>query len=138
MKTKLSLIIFIIMLFSLLATSYYIAKITVLSSRANSSNTSDVSLQNSYVFASPLTALAQNREHIRLTVFLLNQRGLGVGQQAVSIPEINGLTVTAIQPLTDDTGKAIFDLSSETANNYTLQAQVNGLNLSQKVKVSFY
>lgn len=138
MKNKLSIIVLIILVISLLATSFYIAKITVLSSRANTSNTNDVSLQNSYVFASPLTALAQNQERIRLTVFLLNQRGLGVGQQSVTISDLPGLNVNPILPLTDDTGKAVFDLSSEIANNYTVQVQINGLNLNQKVKVSFY
>ncbi len=98
---------------------------------------SEVSTYNSYLFASPLQAKAGNSERIRVTVFLLNGQGLGVSGQKVSLASDKGIQVIEMQPVTDNYGKAIFDVTAAYPGEYLIEASVNQLVLAQKVKVSF-
>jgi hypothetical protein len=95
-------------------------------------------MQNSYLFASPLTAKSDGLEKIRLTIFLLDSRGLGVSNQKVNINAPSTLTLTNIQAVTDDTGKAIIDASSSIATTYQISASTDNQVLPQKVKITFY
>ena len=57
---------------------------TIISTKKNGNNKqSTVSLENSYLFASPLQAKADGKEKIRLTVFVLSGQGLGVQNQKI-------------------------------------------------------
>lgn len=96
-----------------------------------------LSYQNSYVFASPINALADGESIIRVTVFLLNNQGLGVGGQSVNLkvqPEAN---ISPVSPVTDNLGRATFDLTSNTPGDYTISAEVEDGSLPQMVSVSF-
>jgi hypothetical protein len=136
-KNKSIILIFFLIL-ALIATLTLIFRITVFYGKATTVNQSSVVLENSYLFASPLQAKADGQEQIRITVFLLDGRGLGVAGQPVTlqIPQ----TVTINNPInyTDDTGKITFDLSTPIAAQITIQAQTNGHTLPQKVKITFY
>jgi hypothetical protein len=94
--------------------------------------------QNSYLFASPLRAAADGQEKIRLTVFLLDSSGRGVAGQTVFLGQNENLTVFAVQPTTDELGRAIFDISAQTAGEYLIEARVGNEILPQRVKISFY
>ena len=101
------------------------------------SGSSSLSLDNSYTFASPLRAKSGG-EKIRITVFILDGRGLGISGKTVSIGAGNStLQITAIQPITDGQGRATFDVSSVTPGTYIIQATVDGTNLTQKANISF-
>jgi hypothetical protein len=96
-----------------------------------------LSLDNSYVFASPLRAKIGG-ESIRITVYVLDSRGLGIPGKQVSINTGNALTVAPIQPVTDGQGRAIFDVSSVTSTGaYDIQASSDGVTLTQKATISF-
>lgn len=97
----------------------------------------EISLENSYLFASPLTAAADGKEKIRLTVFVLNNQGRGVYGQTVALIKDESLTAAAVQSTTDQLGQAIFEVAALSAGEYFLQAQVGGRLLSQKVRVVF-
>jgi hypothetical protein len=94
--------------------------------------------KNSYLFASPLRASADGQEKIRLTVFLLDSSGRGVAGQTVFLGQNENLTVSAVQPTTDELGRAIFDISAQTAGEYLIEARVGNEILPQRVKISFY
>lgn len=93
--------------------------------------------ENSYIFTSPLVAKAGNQEKIRVTIFVLDARGLGVSQKLVSIQPDSVLKIEAIQGTTDNFGKAVFDISSSAPGSFTPQINVDGIQLSQKAKLTF-
>ena len=144
MKSTKYLFIIGFLLLSLIASLFLVVRTTIFQKRASSSNYSYV-LENSYLFASPLQAKAGDKttpadrhEQIRLTIFLLDGRGLGVTNQIVSLQLPQNITVTNQQEITDSTGKAIFDITSSTSQSFYVTASVAGAKLPQKVRVVFY
>ena len=82
-------------------------------------------------------AKADGQEKIRLTIFLLDSRGLGVINKKVTINAPSSLQLINIQAVTDDTGKAIFDSTSSTVTTYQISASTDNQVLPQKVKITF-
>ena len=132
---KYTIIAFLV--FSLVATLFLIIKTTGLFSRASQTNNLS-QLENSYLFASPLQAKADGLEQIRLTVFLLDGRGLGVPNQSVKLNLPTSVRITKSQEITDQTSKAVFDLISPTPQTLNVSASVGTSTLPQKVKITFY
>lgn len=97
---------------------------------------SSISITNSYVFASPIRAKV-NGDLIRVTVFVLDDKGRGVFDKKVSIREENGLIVKEIQALTDEVGKAVFDIGSSKTGVFNIEVEVAGIILPQKTKVIY-
>ncbi len=98
----------------------------------------DFSPDNSYVFVAPLRATANNQEQIRVTVFVLNNRGLGVPGKKISLSTAPHLAIQTVQGLTDTYGKAVFDISSDQKGEYFLNVNVVSKILPQQVHLSFY
>lgn len=126
----LSVIIFIL---SLLITS---GRTSFFGLATTAGSDSNISQENSYIFASPLQAQAGNQQ-IRVTVFILNSGGLGVSGQTVSLINDSGLSINAIQPVTDNYGKVIFDISSQNSGDYKIMAKAGSSTLPQSVIVTF-
>lgn len=111
---------------------------TSLTGRAAGPGVSGVfSPENSYIFASPITAKAKSGASIRVTVILLTTEGLGVRGQEVSIASGLPLTVTPVNAISDDFGRAIFDVNASNPGDYTITAATQGVSLLQKVSISF-
>lgn len=97
-----------------------------------------LSLENSYVFASPMSAAADGTSIIRITVFLLNNQGLGISQEKISIKaDRSSVSIAQTQPTTDTTGRAIFDLTSSAPGRYKISAEAQGVALPQTVSIDF-
>ncbi len=97
------------------------------------------SVDNSYIFVSPLQATANGQEKIRITVFILNNQGLGVLGKKVAISQVNGVIVDSVQGLTDQSGKAVFDASSTVPGEFYLEVVIDeGARLPQKAHVSYH
>lgn len=137
MKNK-YLIIIIFLSLALIASLYLVLQTTVFVKKATTTNQSSVALENSYLFVSPLQAKADDKEKMRLTVFILDGRGMGIAGQSVSLITSSKINVTSIQSQTDDSGKAVFDLTSGIAGQFTVSAKSNNTTLPQQVKVVFY
>lgn len=131
-------IILIIFLLTLGILIYYVRFTTSIAPKASSFNTvNDVSISNSYVFASPVRAKT-NGDLIRVTVFLLDDQGNGIFDSKLSLRALNGaLDIKNVQSLTDETGKAVFDVASSVVGVYTLEAFTEKLVLPQRVKVTY-
>ena len=112
-------------------------RLSFFSSARTPSSQGMVSGENSYIFVSPISAFADGISIIRVTVFMLNNQGLGVAKQTVKLNTSGPLTVKSVEPITDDYGRAIFDVISSTPGNYTLSAGIAGLTLSHTVSISF-
>lgn len=123
---------------ALVASLFVVVRTTTTYQRAAGSSSGSTVLENSYLFASPLQAKADGKEMVRITVFLLDGRGLGVGNQTVSLKIPNSVTVNNQQEITDQSGKVVFDLSSTVTQTINVTATTNNLTLPQKVRVVFY
>jgi len=131
-----TLAILVFLIFVLTLTLFYIRKTTSVLPEA-SGNTSVISWDNSYVFASPVRALSGG-DYIRVTVFVLDENGKGVSGKIVELAGDNeGLVINNIEETTDFSGKALFDVSSYKTGIYYLRAKIDGLFISQKVRVKF-
>lgn len=129
----------LILIMVLFVSVYVVRQRTNLFSSAREVNYTEVSspsLANSYLFASPLSA-ATNGEKIRISVFILDGRGMGLAGKLVLLGQNENLKIEAIQPTTDYLGKAIFDISSLSPGLYYLEASVDGQVLPQRVTVAF-
>ena len=139
-KTGLYFSIFAVLLLVLflLLGLYIVGKRTSIRPSAKGSGSgSFVSLENSYIFASPLRATVGG-DLIRVTLFLLDEQGRGVADKKIVLGNNErALEISDVQNLTDENGKAIFDVGSTIAGTYFLQALADGQLLPQKVKIVF-
>jgi len=134
------LLALLLLLFSLGGLVMVISQRTSLFGRAYTPGNAGglVSLENSYLFASPLSARPDGQEKIRITVFLLDSSGRGVAGQTVFLGQNERLTISPVQSTTDELGRAIFDISSQTAGEYLIEAQAGNEILPQRVKITFF
>lgn len=132
------IVILVIFLITLGVLVYYIRFAVSTTPKANNFNTVNVvSISNSYIFASPVRATAGG-DLIRVTVFILDDEGNGLYDKKVTVKSNNqDLIIKEVQSLTDETGKAVFDVASNIAGVYTLEAFVEELVLPQKIKVTY-
>lgn len=138
MKNKYLIVIIIFLLIALIASLSLVLQSTTINKKATSQNQSIIALENSYLFVSPLQVKADAKEKMRLTIFILDGRGMGISNQLVSISTSSKIAVNSIQNHTDISGKAVFDLSSATAGQFKVTAQAGNVTLPQEVKVVFY
>jgi hypothetical protein len=96
------------------------------------------SRENSYLFASPVSASADGASLIRVTVFLLNDQGLGIPSQEVKLNVTGPVVIRAVQPTTDSFGRSLFDITSSSPGSYTINAEVLGTTVPQTVSVAFH
>jgi len=133
-------VVIFLLLLSLGGTVFFINQRTSFYSRATDpveEHSGVVSLENCYIFASPLQARIGGDEKIRVTVFILDDSGKGVLGKTVFLTNNPKLVVSAAQPVSDDLGRAFFDVSSSSAGEFILQASVGSQTLPQEVKVTF-
>jgi flagellar basal body-associated protein FliL len=135
MTQKIFLIILLIL--GLITTVFLITQTTLFSSKASNTNSHLPVKENSYLFASPIQAKADGQEKIRVTVFLLDSNGLGVSQQSVTLQVPSSVQIETLQSITDDLGKATFNLFSTIPGKYALSASTSTLSLNQKINLLF-
>lgn len=131
-------IILIIFLFTLGILVYYVRFQTSIAPKASGQNIANsLSLSNSYVFASPVRASAGG-DLIRVTVFVLDDQGVGLYDKKVELKSKDqSLSIKDIQSMTDETGKAFFDISSTVKGSFDIEVLANGILLPQSIKVLF-
>ncbi len=138
MAKVLKIFLLLFLLLSLSATFYYANQVVNLSSRASFTST-DLSTENSYVFASPVTAKSDGQETIRITIFILSEQGLAIPSVPIDLViSRSTVKITPISPTTDESGKAYFELSSIMPGPVTVVAKTDNSEINQKLTVSFY
>lgn len=95
------------------------------------------SIDNSYIFSTPSQARANGQEKIRLTVFILNNQGLGVLGKKIFVGTDSALNIETVQGSTDIYGKSYFDISATKAAEYFLEIKVEDKALNQKAHLVF-
>lgn len=139
MKTVVLGLISIVFLFWL--ASAVIPRVLVYLTRA-ANRPGQYSLSNSYIFGSPLLAAANGEEKIRVSVFLLDAKGRGVPNKTIELrataKQGGGMPqIKAVQPTTDNFGKAVFEVVSTFSGQFVITAVVDGLELPQPVTLTF-
>lgn len=136
MVKRIFIAVFIIILILLLfLVVFFLQKQTTTSGKASGSG--EPSLENSYLFASPLYASSGGVEKIRVTVFVLDSQGSGVIGRKVILGQSPNLNSMALQDTTDTYGKAVFDVSSLTPGDYLIEVSVDNQTLKQTLHVTF-
>lgn len=135
---KKSLVFFIILLLVIIGFvgifGFY--EVKFFTGRASVSQAS-FSIDNSYIFSTPSGARANGQEKIRLTIFILNNQGLGVMGKKIFIGTDPALNIEAIQGLTDSYGKAYFDISATKPAEYFLEIKADDTVLKDKAHLVF-
>ena len=135
---KKSVIFFIILFIVIISfiSIFGLYEVKFFTGRASVSQAS-FSIDNSYIFSTPSGARANGQEKVRLTVFILNNQGLGVMGKKIFIGTDPALNIEAIQGLTDGYGKAYFDISSTKPAEYFLEIKADDTVLKQKAHLVF-
>jgi len=128
-------VVLLFILFSFVAV-FGLYEVKFFNTRADVSQAS-FSIDNSYIFSTPSQARANGQEKIRLTVFVLNNQGLGVLGKKVLIETDSSLTIDTIQGSTDNYGKAYFDISATKPAQYYLEIKIDDKALNQKAHLEF-
>lgn len=136
--TKIILIILILTIVLLIGFgTYYLTQTkTGFFSQAGSSAEA-YSLDNSLLYASPMTARADGQEKIKVSVFLLSGEGKGVAGKKIILTSQPTLQISEIQTETDSKGQAVFEVFTASAGRYIIQASIEGNVFPQSVTVSF-
>ncbi len=137
MSKKIILIIFFIIFLLGGILFFGLYEVNFINSRASIIRNS-FSPENSYIFSTPLQARANGQEKIRVTVFVLDDRGLGVQGRKIYIERNKALNIEEIQGLTDNFGKGYFDITSNDPGEYYLKVFVDNIELNQKIRLSYY
>ncbi|PIZ66805.1 hypothetical protein COY13_04790 [Candidatus Roizmanbacteria bacterium CG_4_10_14_0_2_um_filter_36_35] len=135
-KSVLFLLLFLIILLGFVI-FFGLYEVKFFTGRA-SIKTVSFSVDNSYVFITPLRARANEQEKIRVTVFVLDDQGLGVMGKKVVLAAVEALNIENIQALTDNFGKAYFDVTAGKTGEYYLKVLIDDTELKQKAHLSFY
>lgn len=132
------IVFFVILLLIIISfiTIFGFYEVKFFTGRASISQTS-FSVDSSYIFITPSGARANGQEKIRLTVFILNNQGLGVMGKKIFIGTDPALNIETVQGLTDSYGKSYFDISSTKAADYFLEIKVDDTPLNSKAHLVF-
>jgi hypothetical protein len=135
---KRSILFFLVLILVLVSFvgAFGLYEVKFFTSRADVSQAS-FSIDNSYIFSTPSQARANGQEKVRLTVFILNNQGLGVLGKKIFIGTDPALNIEAIQGLTDSYGKAYFDISAVKPGEFFLEIKVDDTALKQKAHLVF-
>lgn len=134
-------ILFLLLIGLFLAARFLIPQTLVYLTQAV--RTRDYSLSNSYVFGAPLSVEADGQSKIRVSAFLLTNEGRGFPDRQIDLRvtprEQAGGTpeVQPVQPITDNFGQAIFEVSSTDPGQYVVTAVVDGMEIPQTVTLTF-
>ncbi len=137
-------LIIIILLFSLIGL-FFLARDIIPQAivyLTQAARTNQYSLSNSYVFGAPLSVDADGQTKIRVSAFLLSNEGRGIADKQINlqvVPKSGGGAprVEAVQPVTDNFGKAVFEVSSNVSGQYVVTAVVDGMEIPQTVTLTF-
>lgn len=96
-----------------------------------------LSLENSYLFASPLVAKVGG-EKISIFAFVLSDQGLGMPDQKVILYSAPPLSAQVVRDETDSRGLAVFEVTSNSSGEFRIWASVPGKGqIKQTVLVTY-
>lgn len=134
-KKILKVLFFLFLLLLLILVVYLVRRQTSLSGRAAAPGT--LSLENSYLFASPLVA-KRGGEKITVSAFVLSDQGLGIPGKKVVLYSSPAVVARTIRDETDSRGLAVFEVTTGSSGSYRIWASIPGEGqIAQTVLVTF-
>lgn len=126
----------VFILVSLVVTGYiFFSGSFNINTRASNTNNTP-SAQDSLIFAWPLTVAADGTSTSEVTIFIRNASGKGLDGKIVKLSSSLG-NLDQEEATTDEEGKAIFSLASNTQGVAELSAMVDNESLLRKITVKF-
>ncbi len=116
--------------------SYWIYEERVFQSTSRATSNT-ISIENSYCFASPLCAGPDGRQVQRVSIFCLNENGIGLKGLTGQLSTAPDLVMKEIQPLTDAEGKLTFDVTSNVPTEQALNAFCSGVRINCQPQICF-
>ena len=95
-----------------------------------------VSISDSYVLASKILARADGIDKCKVNVFLMDEKRKGVAGKRIEL-EGGGVIEAVDGFVSNKNGMVAFEISSNEAGQFELTAKVEGVPLSNGVKVTF-
>lgn len=96
------------------------------------SGTNKVSIKNSILMGEKILASADGKDKCAVNVFVLDSSGKGIFGRQVQLSGLGDQSA-----ITDASGKARFEVTSNEAQQYQLTASVGGVALGKTIKVTF-
>jgi len=94
------------------------------------------SITDSYVIGEKILAKADGVDICRINVFVLDKKGKGVIGKKVTVEGLEGIEEVK-GGISDNNGKASFEVRSEVEGQYVLNAYIDGLMMQQEIRVTF-
>jgi len=135
MKKFFSFLILIFLLLGLIIAFFLLRSRATYLGRATTPG--QLSLENSYLFASPLVAKAGGQEKITISAFVLSDQGLGIPGKQVSLYSAPQLQAVAVRGETDNRGLALFEITSMAPGQFKIWAVIPEGQIQQTVAVTF-
>ncbi|HRN70490.1 MAG TPA: Ig-like domain-containing protein [Candidatus Woesebacteria bacterium] len=109
-------------------------RIPIFTQAANDSRQADIG--TSLIFAWPLELKADDTERSEITVFIRDNSGRGLSNKQVKLTSSLGKLQNA-QATTDEQGKTVFSLTSNTIGVAQIEAFVDNRKLQKTISVKF-
>lgn len=138
MKRILPLIVLLLLSSALIITVIVVRNQTNLPGRA--AGNGQLSLENSYLFASPLVSRASGEDKITVSAFVLSSQGRGLSGKKVYLYSAPLLIVNVVRDVTESDGMAVFEVATKVPGKYNVWAVVDGVDggqIKQQVNISF-
>lgn len=126
-------VLFLGLAFLLLLGSNLVARGVVLLTKAAPAGS--ISLSESYVLGSKLTAVADGKDVAKFLVFVRDAESRGVAAKVVTVSGLPSLE--GREAKTDTDGMASFEATSSVSGQFALTASVNGVPLPGEVILTF-
>ena len=94
-----------------------------------------VSIMNSYILGSRILVRADGVDKAVVNVFALDSSGKGVNGKSVEL--VGEGVISPVSQITDNQGKASFEIKSNTEKQNEYVAKIEGVALDKTIKVTF-
>ncbi len=96
---------------------------------------SKISLTESLVLGEKILARADGSDSCKVNIYVLDDTGKGVAGKKVTLEGVEGISPKEV--VSNNDGKAVFNVVSGTEGQYLLVAKVEGIELAKAIKVTF-
>lgn len=107
----------------------------VLVSLTQAAPAQDVSLADTIIIGEKVLAKADGEDKSKINVFVMDKSGKGIKGKSVELT--GNLVGLPMNSMTEDDGRAVFEVGTTTKGQYKLGANVEGIELGKFVTVTF-
>ena len=87
--------------------------------------------------ADKVVAKPDGKDTVTISVFVKDENNIGIVNKAVNIKGVANLNIKIVSGMTDNQGKAVFEINSKKIGKYTIIALVEEIPLEKELTVVF-